>query len=340
MKSYRDWGRSKGIARPNFIAPVTAHAAFDKAAHYFDFELLKAKVDPVTFQVDLKDVKRLINRNTVALVGSAPQFGQGTIDPIGELAELAQKHNIHLHVDGCLGGLLLPFVEKLGYKLPLFDFRLPGVSTISADTHKYGYSPKGSSVVMFRNTELRSHMYFVAPDWPGGIYATPSTSGSRAGAIIAATWAALMAMGEDGYLKCAKAIMQTTIKIKDGIKEIEGIYLLGDPLASVVAFAADPSTAVGKKLNIYMVAEAMNKKEWSLNTLQHPGAIHICCTYMHRDLGDQFLTDLKTAIKEVLQQPENFKQGQAALYGLAETIDDVNMVSSFAKGYLDALYLV
>jgi len=340
LKTYRDWGHSKGIKNPNFVASESAHAAFDKSAHYFGIEIRKAKMDQKTFKVDMNDVKRLIDKNTVVLVGSAPQFGIGIIDPIEELAALAIQHGIYVHVDGCLGGFLLPFVEKLGYQLPLYDFRVPGVGTISADTHKYGYSPKGSSVIMFRSNSLRQHMYFVAPDWPGGIYATPSTSGSRPGAIIAATWAALMANGEDGYMKCAQAIMTCTKKIQAGIPKIPGLRVLGEPQVSVVAWSNDPTTPEGKKINIYMLSEAMNRREWSLNTLQHPGAMHLCVTYITRDLAEQFLQDLREAVQDVTAHPENYKNGKAAIYGLAETIDNVNMVSAIAKGYLDALYLV
>jgi len=340
IKSYRDWGRSKGIQNPNFVASESAHAAFDKASHYFGIEIRKAKMDQKTFKVDMNEVKRLIDKNTVALVGSAPQFGIGIIDPIEELGALALKHGIYVHVDACLGGFLLPFVEKLKYPLPLFDFRVPGVGTISADTHKYGYSPKGSSVVMFRSVALRQHMYFVAPDWPGGIYATPSTSGSRVGAVIAATWAALMANGEEGYMKCAQAIMTTAQKIAIGISKIPGLRVLGEPQLSVVAWATDPTTPEGKKINIYMLSDAMAKKEWTLNTLQHPGAMHICCTYMHRDLAETFLQDLSDSVQDVSEHPEKYKNGHAAIYGLAETIDNVNMVNTIAKGYLDALYIV
>jgi len=340
MKTYRDWGRSNGIQNPNFVASESAHAAFDKASHYFGIEIRKAKMDQKTWKVDMDDVKRLIDKNTVALVGSTPQFGIGVIDPIEELGALAVKHGIYVHVDACLGGFLLPFVEKLKYPLPLCDFRVPGVGTISADTHKYGYSPKGSSVVMFRSISLRRHMYFVAPDWPGGIYATPSTSGSRVGAVIAATWASLMANGEDGYMKCAQAIMTTAQRIRDGIPKIPGLRLLGEPLLSVVAWTTDPTTPEGKKINIYMVSDAMSHKDWTLNTLQHPGAMHLCVTYMHRDLADQFLQDLRDAVQDVAEHPQNYKTGKAAIYGLAETIDNVNMVSTIAKGYLDALYIV
>jgi len=338
IKTYRDWARERGISRPNIIAPDTAHAAFDKGAHYFDIDLIKVPVDPVTYAVDLKAVKKAINKHTIALVGSAPQFPHGIVDPIPQLSELAIKHNIGLHVDCCLGGFLLPFVEKLGYPVTTFDFRNKGVTTISADTHKYGYSPKGSSVILFSTAALRRHMFFVAEKWPGGIYATPSSAGSRPGAIIASTWAALMAMGEDGYLECAKAIMFATKKIEQGISRIEGIKVMGNPEMSVVAFCTDPDSVVGRSLNIYMVAEALTQRHWKLNTLQRPGAIHICCTYMHRDVADQFLGDIEASVKLVHEHPEQFKSGSAAIYGLAEVIDDPEMVDDFARGYLDALY--
>jgi sphinganine-1-phosphate aldolase len=188
MKAYRDWGYSKVISMRDNIAASTAHAAFDKAAHYFQMKLVHIPVDQQTFRIDINAVKKAINKNTVVIVGSAPHFPQGIIDNIPALSEIAVKHRINLHVDSCLGGFLLPFIRRLGYKTYDFDFSVAGVTSISADSHKYGYAPKGSSVVMYRNKELRHCQYFVAADWTGGIYASPSMPGSRPGGLIAATW--------------------------------------------------------------------------------------------------------------------------------------------------------
>ncbi len=195
---YREWGRERGITNPNVVLPVTAHPAFDKGAHYFGIELRKASVTD-QFVADMESVRSLVDESTVALVGSAGTYPHGLIDPISDLSALAIERGINLHVDGCLGGFILCWGESLGHPVPVFDFRLPGVTSISADTHKYGFALKGSSVLLYRTPDLRRHQYFLAPDWPGGLYTSPGMSGSRSGGIIAAAWAAMVSLGREGY---------------------------------------------------------------------------------------------------------------------------------------------
>jgi sphinganine-1-phosphate aldolase len=191
-KAYRDLAYERGIDRPEMVVPVTAHAAFDKAANFFRIKINHVPVDPVTKKVNPNKLKSYINSNTCMIVGSCPQFPHGAIDPIEKLSQIAIKYKVPLHVDACLGGFLIVFMEEAGFKLPLFDFRLKGVTSISCDTHKYGYTPKGSSVIMYRNVGLRKHQYFSAVEWPGGIYVSPTFAGSRAGSLIAMTWATLV----------------------------------------------------------------------------------------------------------------------------------------------------
>lgn len=340
MKAYRDQAKlEKGIEVPEIIAPITAHAAFDKAAHYFGMKLVHVPVDPITFKADVNAVRKAINRNTVVLVGSCPAFPQGIIDPMEELGQIAQEHGIGLHADCCLGGFLLPFVEKLGYKVPIFDFRVPGVTSISADTHKYGYAPKGSSVVLYRSKALRTYQYFVATGWTGGIYASPAMPGSRPGGLIAATWAALVTMGQKGYLECAKHIMETARQIEAGIRETKGLKVLGVPEMSVVSFTHDSDdAAVGAHINIFKVGEGMSKRGWNLNTLQHPSSIHICCTYLHKGLAPKFLKDLREVVTHVKENPDEYKSGSAAIYGMAESIPDGSIIDDLARGFIDCLY--
>jgi sphinganine-1-phosphate aldolase len=199
MLAYRDHARqTRGITAPNVIKPETAHPAFDKACHLFDIEVRRAPIDPATTLVDVGWVADHIDANTVAMIGSAPNYGYGTIDPLAELSALALEQGVGLHVDGCLGGFLLPWGERLGYDIPVFDFRLPGVTTISADTHKYGYAFKGTSVLAFRDQALRNAQYFFLTDWTGGKYCSPGMEGSRSGGLLAATWAAMVTIGQDG----------------------------------------------------------------------------------------------------------------------------------------------
>ena len=186
MKTYRDWARARhGIRRPEIVAPVTADAAFDKAAEYFDMPIVKVAVG-ADCRADVVAARKAITRRTAVVVGSAPSFSHGTIDPILDLSELARERGIGFHTDACLGGFVLPWAKKLGYPVPAFDFSLPGVTSISADTHKFGYAAKGTSVVLYRGQELRRFQYFVAADWPGGLYCTPTFAGSRPGALSAA----------------------------------------------------------------------------------------------------------------------------------------------------------
>ena len=186
--AYRDWARAeKGIRHPQMILPDTAHTAFLKGAHVFDVEVVRAPTDPVTTLVDVDFVRAAINENTAMLVGSAGNYPYGTIDPIGELSDLAVEHGLGLHVDGCLGGFILPWGERLGYDIPVWDFRLPGVTSISADTHKYGYGLKGTSVLAWRDKSLRKYHYYAEPAWKGGLYASAGLAGSRSGGLVAAT---------------------------------------------------------------------------------------------------------------------------------------------------------
>ncbi|MCJ7772041.1 MAG: aminotransferase class V-fold PLP-dependent enzyme, partial [Desulfobacterales bacterium] len=189
MKVYRDWAFvEKKISKPEIIMPDTAHPAFDKAGKYFGIKMVHIPVSTPDFRVDPNAVEAKINKNTAAIVGSAGNYPYGLIDPLQDLSDIALKHTIGFHVDGCLGGFILPWIEKLGYNIPVFDFRLPGLTSMSADTHKYGFALKGTSVVLYRNNKLRRYQYFNVPDWPGGMYASPTGAGSRSGGLTAATW--------------------------------------------------------------------------------------------------------------------------------------------------------
>jgi len=204
MRAYRDWARAtRRITRPELVAPATAHVAFDKAAQYFRIRLVRVPV-AADYRADVDAMRRAITRNTVALAGSAPTFPHGVIDPIEGLAAVARERGIGFHTDACLGGFVLPWARRLGYDVPGFDFNVPGVTSMSADTHKFGYAAKGTSVVLYRGAHLRSFQYFTATEWPGGLYFSPTLAGSRPGALSAVCWAAMVATGEDGYLEATR----------------------------------------------------------------------------------------------------------------------------------------
>jgi len=239
-----------------------------------------------------------------------------------------------MHVDCCLGSFIMPFLEKAGYPVDPFDFRVEGVTSISCDTHKYGFAPKGTSVVMYRNAELRRYQYFNMATWPGGLYGSPSMSGSRGGAVLAGAWAVMQYMGQDGYLKscqdivgCAKTIERA---IRDDIPELD---VLGQPCGPVVAFTSDV-------LNPLEVGDAMSNRGWHLNALSGPAAVHIACTRMTVPNTEQFIADLKDAVAEVKVKPAAGNGTMVALYGLGHsTALGPALVSEVATAFLDTMYL-
>jgi glutamate/tyrosine decarboxylase-like PLP-dependent enzyme len=307
--THREWGRAeKGITAPEMILPETAHVAFDKGAHYFGVKVIPAPVDPKTTLVDLDFVRDHVTPSTVLLVGSAGNYPYGTIDPIAALSDLALERGIGLHVDGCLGGFILPWGEALGYGIPPFDFRLPGVTTISADTHKYGYGPKGTSVLLFRDKALRRHQYFARPDWKGGMYASPGMGGSRSGGLIAATWAVMVALGRDGYLAKARKVFETAFAMQAHVKAQPALRLMGDP-TFCFSFTSD-------EFDVYHVNDFMKQRGWRFNGQQFPSAIHMCVTGPQTQPGvvERFGADLAEAVAYA-RKPDQPVPRSGALYG-------------------------
>jgi sphinganine-1-phosphate aldolase len=333
MKAYRDFARERrGIPEPEIVAPVTAHAAFDKAARYFDMPLVRVAVDD-EFKADLTAMSDAVTERTAVVVGSAPTFPHGVIDPIPQIAALAAERGAGCHVDACLGGFIVPWAERLGYPVPPFDFRLPGVTSMSADTHKYGYAAKGSSVVLYRGKELRQFQYYMTADWPGGLYLSPTFEGSRPGALSAECWAAMLSIGERGYLEAARRILETGARVRDGVRAIAGLRVLGNPLW-VTAFATDEG------LDVFQVMENMTRRGWSLNGLQRPSAVHIAITLRHTlpGVADRFLRDLEASVAEVRANPE-VRTGLAPIYGMAASLPD-EVVRGLLGAYLDLMFEV
>jgi sphinganine-1-phosphate aldolase len=328
MKAYRD---RAGIDGPQMVIPTTAHAAFMKAAAYFGIEPVRVPVG-ADQRADVAATAEAITDRTIVVVGSAPSYPHGLIDPIEELAALAARRGVGFHTDCCLGGFVLPWAERLGRDVPPFDFRVPGVTSMSADTHKFGYAAKGTSVVLYRGPELRHHQYFTIADWPGGLYCSPTFAGSRPGALSAACWAAMASLGEEGYLAATERILRAADQIKAGIGEVPELQVIGDPLFCV-AFASDD-------LDIYRVMDAMSARGWSLNGLQRPPAIHICVTQRHGQEGvaARFLDDLRSAVAEVRDKPPA-EGGMAPIYGAAATLPGED-VAAMLRTYMDLWYEV
>jgi sphinganine-1-phosphate aldolase len=341
-KAYKE----RGVTQPEMILPETAHTAFRKAGEYFKIKVHLVECKAPTYKVHLPAVSRLVTPNTVLLVGSAPNFPHGIIDDISGLSKLAQKKKLPLHVDCCLGSFIIPLLTKAGFEAEPFDFRLKGVTSISCDTHKYGFAPKGNSTVLYRSDDFRKYQYFISPDWSGGVYASPSIAGSRPGALIAGCWASLVKQGENGYIDACHKIVGGMKKIEAAIRErpelASDLKVIGRPLVSVVSFLSNT-------IDIYDVADGMSTKGWHLNALQNPPAIHIAVTLPIVAVVDKLIEDLVEVTEDVKDQERRriaegkgakgaVKGDAAALYGVAGSLPNKSVVVDLAKGFLDTLY--
>ena len=293
VKTARDWARAHKpeATDPEMILPPTAHPAFEKAAHYFCVKPVHIPILP-DFRANVVATRAAITPNTILIVGSAPSYPQGVVDPIAELAEIAREHELLCHVDACVGGFMLPFVRKLGYPVPDFGFEVPGVTSISVDLHKYAYAAKGASVILYRDADLRRHQFFVYTDWSGGIYPSPTMTGTRPGGPIAAAWAIMNHLGEEGYLAITDTVMQTVSELREGVDEIPGIEILGNPAMSILALGSD-------RFNIYEVGDELTLRGWHMDRQQFPPSLHLTVTHAHAQVVDQFLADLEQAVSRV-----------------------------------------
>jgi glutamate/tyrosine decarboxylase-like PLP-dependent enzyme len=318
--------------KPEMIVPRSIHVAWDKAAKYFGVKMVQAPLDD-KYRVDAAAVERLINRNTILLVASAPCYPFGVVDPIPALGEVALRHKLPLHVDSCLGGFLLPFVEKLGHPVTPFDFRVPGVTSIGADLHKYGFSAKGASVLLYRSMDYLQHQFFVSTDSPTGVFASPAMLGTRPGGAIAAAWAALNAIGQDGYLDITRTIMETTARLKKGIEAIDGLTILGCPSMSVFAYASRD-----KNLDIYAVGDQLEERGWLVDRIQQPAGLHCMVTPRHEGVVDSYLKDLREAVDIVRRDPGLASKGNAAMYGMVANVPLRGLVKSQVTKMMTELY--
>ncbi len=307
--AYRE--KSQTTNRPNIIKPETAHPAFNKAGHLFGVDMKIAPVDPVTTQVDLDWVRANIDSNTVALVGSACNYGYGTVDPIRELGAIALEHSIGLHVDSCLGGFILPFGRELGYDIEPFDFSVPGVTTISADTHKYGYALKGTSVLCFADRELRDGQYFYLTDWSGGKYCSPGMDGSRSAGLLAATWAAMVHLGRSGYRRYAETIFSTSAAMQEVVLTHPSLRIVGRP-SFLFSFTSD-------EYDIYLVNDFLRTRGWRLNGQQYPNALHMAVTRPQTQpvVVERWTSDLAEAVAYALLHQGDAAQSGAIYGGVA-----------------------
>jgi len=311
VKTYRDLARSRRrVRRPEMILPVTAHVAWFKASEYFDVAVRLHPLDDA-FRVDVNRLERLVNRNTVMILGSAPEYPHGIIDPIEAMGDVALRHGVPLHVDACVGGFILPFMEMNGTRLPPWDYRVPGVTSISADLHKYGFASKGASTITYRDLDLLKHQMFVYQDWPGGVFASPALLGTRPGGAYAAAWAAMQYFGKSGYCDLAGRTTQAFRRLREGIEAIPELEVFGDPQGPLLSYGARE-----RGFGIYAVGDQLDARGWQVNRVQFPEGLHAMVTAKHDESVDAFLEDLRSAVAIVKADPSLARTGSAATYGL------------------------
>jgi sphinganine-1-phosphate aldolase len=297
VKAARERARKeRGITEPEMIVPASAHAAFHKAAHYFGLRLHKIPVRD-DWRADVEATADAINENTVLLVGSAPQYPQGVIDPIPELASLAADVGANFHTDACMGGFVLPFMEQLGHDIPPWDFRVDGVTTISADIHKLGYAPKGASVILHRTKALRQHQTFVFDDWLGGFYASPNMQGTRAALPMACAWAILHHLGTEGYLRLTELTVQTRARMVAGVRAIPELTVLGEPEAHLVAITANPAAV--QPIDVFALGDALQARGWFHDRQTPPDSLHATVSAGNAPVIEDYLVDLAACVHEV-----------------------------------------
>jgi glutamate/tyrosine decarboxylase-like PLP-dependent enzyme len=295
VKAARERGRAeRGVTRPEMVLPVSAHAAFHKAAHYFGITVRRVPVRD-DWRADVDAASELVNPNTVLVVGSAPQYPQGVVDPIPELAALAASVGANFHTDACMGGFVLPFMEMLGEPVPPWDFRVEGVTSISADVHKLGYAPKGASIVLHRTKELRRYQTFVFEDWLGGFYASPNMQGTRPALPMACAWAILHHLGTEGYLDLTRTTIATRRRLVEGVRSIPGLRVLGEPEAHLVAISAiDPHP-----LDVFALGDALQARGWFHDRQKPPDSLHATVSAGNAPVIEDYLADLATCVADL-----------------------------------------
>jgi glutamate/tyrosine decarboxylase-like PLP-dependent enzyme len=302
VKTARDYSRAQRpeIRVPEMILPVTAHAAFQKAAHYLDVKPVLVPVNTTTFRADPEAVRAAITENTVLLVGSAVSYAHGVVDPIYDLGQIALEHDLLLHVDGCMGGFLLPYFRRLGADIPDFDFTVPGVTSISMDLHKYAFAAKGASTILYRNQALRRYQIYTCAQWTGYTIVNPTVQSSKSAGPLAAAWAVLNFIGDDGYFELARKMLEATRRITAAIERIDGLRLLGRPDMNLVAFTSD-------QVSVFHIIDEMKQRGWYIHPqLGFHGSkenIHLSINPASEKWVDDFIKDLRecTAIARTLR---------------------------------------
>jgi glutamate/tyrosine decarboxylase-like PLP-dependent enzyme len=284
----RERALARGVARPQIVAPVSAHPAYAKAAHYFGMDVVRIPLD-ARFRADLDAMRAAIGPDTAVVVASAFNYPYGVMDPVADIAGLAAERGVGCHVDACIGGFVLPFMEALGREVPPWDFRVEGVTEMSADVHKYGYAPKGASVVLHRDADWFGHQFFVYSDWGSGLYGSPGVAGAKPAAPIATAWAVLHALGRDGYLEIMRGLLDTVAQVRACIEGLDGVELVGDPIGPVLAMRSDT-------VDLAAVGDVMDDRGWHVNRNTDPPGLHVMLSPAHANVVDDLVRDLTDAV--------------------------------------------
>ena len=305
VKAARERGRAeRGISRPNVVLPTSAHAAFEKGCYYFGLESRRVAVRD-DWRADADAMADAIDDDTVLVVGSAPQYPQGVVDPIADIAALAAERDINCHVDACMGGVTLTYLARLGYDITPWNFTVPGVTSISVDLHKFGYTAKGASVIMHRSKRLRAYQTFVTDNWLGGMYGSSGVLGTKGGGPMAAAWAVMHHLGDEGYLRLAADARRATEQIVAAVRSMPELVLRAEPDAMLLSFGAADPTA----LDVFAVADALWRRGWYVDRQGPPPSLHLTVNAVHTDKVESFLADLRASIDEVTAASASGDQG-------------------------------
>jgi len=328
LKAGRDFAaETRGITSPQIVLPVTAHAAFHKAAHYFGIDVVTTPVDTMTWKADVDAMARAITPDTIMLVGSAVSYAHGVVDPIPEIAALAHDNNLLCHVDGCIGGFILPYFRQLGAPVTDFDFAVPGVTSMSMDLHKYAYTPKGASVVLYRDAAVRRHQLFACAGWTGYTVINTTFQSTKSGGALAAAWTVMNHLGQDGYTDIAERTLAATRAIISGIDDIDDLTVMGTPEANLIALSSDT-------VNVFEVVDEMRDLQWYVQPqLGFKGSrenIHLSVSGASLPLVPHLLEDFRSAI--AIAKPKGPSVADPALVELLESIDPATLDDdSFAQ---------
>ena len=297
----------RGIRNPNMVLPTSAHAAFAKAGAYFGVEVRRVAVQP-DWRANVAAMRDVTDENTVLIVGSAPQYPQGVVDDIVGIAKIAIDFDINCHVDACMGGVTLAYLARLGENITPWNLQVPGVSSISVDLHKFGYTSKGASVIIYATKHLRSFQGFITDDWLGGFYGSSGVLGTKSGGSMASAWAVMHFLGDDGYLRLTRQAREATLQLADFVRESQDLVLRAEPESTLLCFGArDPSA-----LNVFAIADELSKRGWYVDRQTPPDSLHCTVNAIHHDKIDWFTKDLHECVAIALSQQSS---GSVGTYG-------------------------